>query len=239
LYLVVFGESAVGIVVAPVGNKESQQPDDGAVAFVVRSPYLRLSFTDDSGQSRKVTSDMSVSPKKFRIGDEVPLLYRRGHPKTFVVNRFWMKWFPPMCSIGLGLILAIPALVIIANVWPAVGAWMLTAFRVAAPVLVPVWLIGGPILFSILGAWLTCERRRRLRQDYRTQGTILATGWNRSLKSRWIRVAYRDSAGQEQTRTLPVISGMLSRDRREGQTVDLLVDRSSPQDVLLNEPGEL
>jgi len=40
------------------------------------------------------------------------------------------------------------------------------------------------------------------------------------------------------TRTLGVISGLVARVRREGQTVNLLVDRSSPQDVLLNEPGE-
>ncbi|MEJ7595488.1 MAG: DUF3592 domain-containing protein, partial [Planctomycetaceae bacterium] len=141
--------------------------------------------------------------------------------------------------IGLGLILAVPAMVIVAKVWPAVGAWMVTGFQVAAPVLTPLFCIGGPILCTMLGVWLTNKRRQRLRRDYRTHGTIEAIGWNRRSRSSWIRITYQDAAGQQQTRSLIVSTGLLPRRRQVGQTVDLLVDPSSPLDVLLNEPGEL
>ena len=247
-WLTLFGEHTVGTVVGFVADENSPPPDHTVTEtdLLPSMPFLRIAFTDYFGQSHEVTSASSVSPKKFRPGDPVPLLYRSGRPDTFVVNRFWMKWSVPMAFIVLGLALSILGLLFVGTLWPAFGDWVTRIGRQAAPLLVPILAIGLPTIGALLGAYLIYRRMRRLREDYRTQGTIIATGWVRvrSVDShydhgRWIRVAYRDADGHEQTRTLSVATGLAAPIRREGQTVHLLVDPTAPQDILLNESGEL
>jgi hypothetical protein len=219
-------------------------------------PFLQIRFTDYFGESHEVTSASSVSPKKFRIGDAVPVLYRSGRPDTFVVNRFGMKWSVPLLFVGLGLALLVGPLIFLGTLWPAFGTWAGRIVHQLAPVAAPLFTIGLPTLFALLGAHMIYQRLRRLREDFRTQGTIMTIGsvtamtedtpdaiWGkRGMTSqilKWVRVTYRDANNDEHTRIVPVSIGLLARSRREGQTVDLLIDRQAPQDILLNEPGEL
>ena len=246
-WLMAFGEHAIGTVVGLVADEKSPTPDEPVTEFdfLPAMPHLRIAFTDHFGESHEVTSDISVSPKTFRPGDNVPVLYRSGHPETFVVNRFWMKWGLPILFIGGGLVLLGGPVAFLGTVWPAFGAWAGRIGRQLAPVAVPLLAMGLPTLFALLGAQMIYRRLRRLREDFRTQGTIMATGsivtgiGADADTSQWIRVSYRDANSHEQSRIVSVCSGLLSRTRREEQAVDLLVDRQAPQDVLLNEPLEL
>jgi hypothetical protein len=261
-WLMTFGEHAVGTVVGLVADETSRTPDEAVTEMdlLPPMPHLRITFTDYFGASHEVTSDISVSPRKFRPGDNVPVVYRSGHPETFFVNRFWVKWGAPMLFIGLGLTLLICPVAFLGTVWPAFGDWAGHVVRQAAPWLAPIFVFGLPTMFVLLGATMISQRLRRLREDYRTQGTIAATGlethWSVGAGGtegeipaaaghghreiwRWIRVAYSDRNGHKQTRTVPVATGLAARRRQKGQIIELLVDPEAPQDVLVNEAGEL
>jgi hypothetical protein len=246
-----FGEHAVGTVVGLVADETSRTPDEPVTEMdlLPPMPHLRISFTDYFGASHEVISDTSVSPKKFRPGDDVPVVYRSGHPETFFVNRFWVKWGGPMLFIGLGLTLLLCPLAFLGTVWPAFGDWAGHVVRQAAPWLAPIFVFGLPTMFVLLGAHMISQRLHRLREDDHTQGTILATGLEtyrpaggagheREI-SGWIRVAYSDRDGHKQTRTLSVTTGLAARRRQKGQIIELLVDPKAPQDILVNEAGEL
>jgi Protein of unknown function (DUF3592) len=256
-WLIAFGEHAVGTVVALVADEESPTPAEPvrALDLLPPMPHLRIAFTDYFGASHEVTSDISVSPKKFRPGDHVPVVFQRGHPETFFVNRFRMKWGVPLLFMGIGLALLGGPLAFLATYWPAFGQRAAHVIRQASPWLGPTFVFGLPTLVVLWGVYMFYERLRRLRQDYRARGRIMATGFVTEMTRdrtspddqlgrtsriwQWIRVAYRDADGCEQTRTLSVSTGLVARRRREGQTVDLLVDRQAPQDILVNEAGEL
>ncbi|MFV1968503.1 MAG: DUF3592 domain-containing protein [Pirellulaceae bacterium] len=177
-WLIAFGEHALGTVVGLVADEKSPTPDEPVTEMDVLPPMspLRITFTDYFGDSHEVTSDISVSPKKFRPGDQVPVLYRSGHPQTFVVNRFWMKWGGPMLFVGMGAALLICPVAFLGTVWPAFGEWAGYIVRQAAPWLAPIFVFGLPTMFVSWGAHMISQRLRRLREDDRTQGTIVVSG---------------------------------------------------------------
>jgi hypothetical protein len=232
--LILFGERAVGTVVEFLEDKEHLHPSKSQLATAAPTPFLRVAFTDCLGRMHQLKTDTGVSPKSFQVGDRVPLLYRRNHPKTFVVDQLWMKWAGPVLFLIMGTALLVPALAVVGHVWPPLGEWAEQLGRRWAPWLTPLLALGLPALFAFLGGHLLLDRKRRLENDHRTHGEIIEAGWGRGKRYRWIRVAYRDHAGSERTRVLNA-----SARHEEGQAVPLLVDPANPMDVLINEPGEL
>jgi hypothetical protein len=236
--LMLFGGRAVGRVVGFAASKPSPQEPTTVMDLAPPTPYLRIAFTDERGQLHEVTTDISVSPKKFKKGDPAPLLYAVGHPQTFAVRRFGLMWGAPLLMAFLGLALLAPALAALGYFWPPFGEWAVSIVRPLAFLLVPVLAVGLPGLFALLGMSMILQRLRRLREDHRTEGVVVETGVLRSggRHYHWMEVAYRDATGAEQTRKLSTGFGAA---RPEGRMVPLLVDRAAPQDVLVNESGEL
>lgn len=149
-----------------------------------------------------------------------------------------MMWVSPLFFAAIGLALLAPIFFVLAKRRPALGDWAADGIRPLLPLLLPLFAVGLPATFALLGVYLTLHLLRRVREDYRTQGVIRETGWIRDGNDRqhWIRVAYRDATGEEQVRQ---ISSKLGASRGEGRTVSLLVDRADPQDILMNGLGEL
>jgi hypothetical protein len=114
-YLTLFGERTVGTVLGFVDN-DNAQPSERSTGE--SSAFLRISFIDCYGKEHRVTTDTSVSPQKYRVGDPIPLLYRLARPRTFVVDRFWMKWTIPLIFGGIGFILLLPVFYMLARAWP-------------------------------------------------------------------------------------------------------------------------
>ena len=235
-WLMLLGERATARVVALLKSKSSSDAEPELVDLAGPKPFLRLVFTDSSGLERKVSSDTGVSPRKFQPGDEVPILYREGAHKTFVVDRFWMKWAAPLWLTFFGVSLLIPGLAALGGLWPAFGKWVAALGKQSPAWALPLLFDGLAAIFVLIGIDLLRRRWRHWRFSVRTRGRITEAGSRRSGDDRyyWIRVAYADAEGCERTRTLAV-----SNRRREGEPVPLLVDPAHPEDVLVNEPFEM
>jgi hypothetical protein len=66
----------------------------GGDRFISYAPVFK--FTDENGQSHKVTSEESSSPASFSIGQSVVVLYEPGKPMQARINTFMEIWGGPI-----------------------------------------------------------------------------------------------------------------------------------------------
>ncbi len=235
--LVLFGGRAVGRVVGFVTTNRTPNTEPNVIELTAPAPLLRIAFTDERGQMHEVTTNTSVSSRAFRVGDSVRLLYIVNHPQTFAISRMGMLWGEPLLMAIIGMVMLTPGLVALGSYWPALGAWAVNLMQPLKSWSVSLLIVALPLLIALVGTGTVLQRLRRLREDYRTEGVILETGLVRNGGRRypWVRIAYRDAAGNEQERR--IFQGIASR--QPGETAPLLVNRQLPHDILFNEPLEL
>ena len=64
----------------------------------------QIQYTVESGE-KYVIEGMSSSPPKYKIGDQVPLLYLMNKPDEAVVDSFLEKWLGVTMLFGFGIVL--------------------------------------------------------------------------------------------------------------------------------------
>jgi hypothetical protein len=94
--LVTTGIQTTGIV---VDLQESRDKEGGDLYFAPT-----FSFVDVSGVTNTVKSSLSTSPAAYRIGDRVPIIYRKSNPSMARINRFKDHWMPPIGLSAFGLV---------------------------------------------------------------------------------------------------------------------------------------
>jgi hypothetical protein len=65
-----------------------------------------FTFVDSAGTTHTVASDLYTSSNRYRVGDGVPVIYRKSDPSAARINGFAENWFAPIgFSVGALIIL--------------------------------------------------------------------------------------------------------------------------------------
>ena len=85
--------------------REKRDEDDGRTIFAPT-----FTFVDASGHTNVVASNLYSSSNRYRIGDQVPVVYRKSNPTSARIDRFAENWFAPtlLSAFGLAALVSMP-----------------------------------------------------------------------------------------------------------------------------------
>lgn len=98
-FVVATGMRTTGAVIELKENRDKEK-DHSSFAPI-------FAFVDSAGNTNVVTSSLYSSSNRYRVGDRVPVIYRKSNPSAARINGFAENWFAPIGFSGAALIILV------------------------------------------------------------------------------------------------------------------------------------
>lgn len=63
-----------------------------------------FTFLDESGATQRIDSTLHSNPPDYKVGDQIPVLYRTDNPSSARINSFAENWFVSILTAALATI---------------------------------------------------------------------------------------------------------------------------------------